>query len=294
MVTQKFGGIHTDEKLNKLEHYLKSYSTALKNQKFRLIFFDAFAGTGDIQIGDEAPLLQQGEEYEPFIRGSAHRALRLGAVFDQYVFVEKSRTKAQELSELRKQFPTLADRIVVRCGDANEELRRFCTQTDWKRSRAVAFLDPYGNQVEWETIAAIARTEAIDLWYLFPAGLGVHRQISRRGAVHESHEASLDRLLGTREWRDAFIETGRANDLFGAQEKQERRSTPESVTLFMLRRMKAIFKGGVLDEWLPLGSRGIHMYSLIFAWANPSPKARQLATTLARAVLRSGARGRYK
>jgi hypothetical protein len=44
----------------------------------------------------------------------------------------------------------------------------------------------------------------------------------------------------------------------------------------MIARMKQVFRGGVLDEWLPLGSRNIHMYSLLFAWANPSPKAPHL------------------
>lgn len=32
------------------------------------------------------------------------------------------------------------------------------------------FLDPYGMQVDWATIEAIAKTKAIDLWILFPLG----------------------------------------------------------------------------------------------------------------------------
>jgi three-Cys-motif partner protein len=290
---QQFGSAHTDQKLGKLQDYLATYSTALKKQKFRLAFFDAFAGTGDIKVGDDAPLLEQLGEYDAFIRGSARRALSLGTAFDEYVFVEKSKKKIVELTKLREEFPDIADRIVVRQGDANAELLDFCKQTDWRATRAVVLLDPYGNQVDWQTIVAIAKTEAIDLWYLFPAGLGVHRQISRGGRVHETHEASLDRLLGTPDWRTAFIETRETRDLFGPIESHERRATPESITRFMYERMKCVFRGGVLDEWLPLGSRGIHMYSLMFAWANPSEKA-ALAGTLARAVLRSNKRGRAK
>ena len=293
MKAQKFGSAHTDEKLDKLQRYLVAYSTALKKQKFRLVFFDAFAGTGGIQIGDEAPLLQGIDEFEPFIQGSAHRALQLGDAFDEYVFVEKSRKKVQELRELLTVFPKLAGHISIRQGDANEELKKFCRDTDWKRTRAVVFLDPCGNQVEWETVVAIANTHAIDLWYLFPAGLGVYRQISKKGAVHKTQEASLDRLLGTTGWRDIFIKTGTTNDLFGDQESVLKEATVESVTQFMADRMKDVFKGGVLDEWLPLGSRGIHMYSLMFAWANPSERA-ALAGKLARAVIRSGKRGRSK
>jgi three-Cys-motif partner protein len=147
--------------------------------------------------------------------------------------------------------------------------------------------------VSWETIIAIAATEAIDLWYLFPAGLGVYRQISKSGDIHETHEASLDKLFGTHEWRNVFVETQSENDLFEARENRKKQATVESVTRFMAERMRTVFKGGVLDEWLPLGSKGIHMYSLMFAWANPSKKAK-LAGKLARAVLRSNKDGRTK
>jgi len=291
--TQRFGSAHTAEKLRNLEEYLKSYSTALKNQDFQLVYFDAFAGTGDIQIGIEASLLETIDEYRPFIKGSAHRALQLGTAFDEYIFVEKSRSKAQLLHELKKQYPAIADRISIKQSDANEALLKFCVQTDWSRTRAVVFLDPFGNQVKWTTIEAIAKTEAIDLWYLFPAGLGVHRQIGKDAQVHASHEASLDDMLGTKDWRRAFIADHDSEDLFGARKGAEKVATPKSVTHFMIDRMKRIFKGGVLDEWLALGSKGIHMYSLVFAWANPSPKAK-LAGKLAKAVLGSTRRGRTK
>lgn len=162
---------------------------------------------------------------------------------------------------------------------------------DSNRTRAVVFLDPFGNQVSWQTIVAIAETKAIDLWYLFPAGLGVLRQISKRKGVHKDHEASLDKLLGTPEWRDVFIETKSVGGLFDQREDRERRATVESITKFMADRMKTVFKGGVLDEWLPLGSGNVHMYSLMFAWANPSEKAK-LAGKLASAVLRSSSVGR--
>ena len=291
MPPHRFGSLHTEKKLEKLEAYLKAFSTALKRQKFHLIFFDAFAGTGDVQIADQAPLLDVVDDYSGFIEGSAQRALRFGDAFDQYIFVEKSRVKARQLENLRGQFPSISDRISIRCGDANQELERFCAATDWKDTRAVVFLDPFGNQVSWKTIVSIANTKAIDLWYLFPAGLGVLRQISKLGNVHSTHVASLDKLLGTTEWRDVFVEPRPTVDLFGTQAGQERRATVESITQFMVDRMKTVFKGGVLDEWLPLGSRNIHMYSLMFAWANPSESAR-LAGKLALAVIRSGSRGR--
>ncbi|HWA31232.1 MAG TPA: three-Cys-motif partner protein TcmP [Rhizomicrobium sp.] len=284
---QRFGSAHTGQKLEKLEEYLRAYSTALKNQGFELVYFDAFAGAGDVQIADADTTLLDGiDDYTPFIHGSAQRALSFKTAFNRYVFVDAKSANIEALNALRDQNSDIADRVVIKKGDANSELLDFCRSTNWKKTRAVVFLDPYGNQVKWETVEALAATKAIDLWYLFPAGLGVYRQISKKRGVHGTHERSLDDLFGTAEWREAFVETVRVTDLFGSREEQEKKATVESVTRFMADRLKTVFGGGVLDEWLPLGSRKIHMYSLMFAWANPDEKAK-LAGKLALAVLRS-------
>ncbi len=45
-----FGGPWTKEKLAILNKYLDAYTTALKNQPFHLIYIDAFAGTGEVEL----------------------------------------------------------------------------------------------------------------------------------------------------------------------------------------------------------------------------------------------------
>jgi hypothetical protein len=107
------------------------------------------------------------------------------------------------------------------------------------------------------------------------------------GGDREGKEKSLDRLLGTSSWRQALVSKTSTSDLFGASRDTTNVASPEAITEFMIDRMKGVFKGGVLDEWLPLGSRGRHSYSLIFACANPEPKAHELALRLAKSVLRN-------
>jgi three-Cys-motif partner protein len=287
---QRFGSAHTKSKLDKLEAYLRAFTTALKHQRFELIYFDAFAGTPDIDVGSADVPLLSAQDFRPLIQGSSRRALKF-ANFSKFIFVERKRANVSELVSLKREHSALSERIEIRHGDANVELQRFCG--NWPRMRrAVVFLDPFGNQVTWDTLTRIAATRAIDLWYLFPAGLGVHRQIGKSGAAHaDHHAASLDKLLGTPDWRAAFAETKETADLFGPTRQQRKTATPESITEFMIARMKRIFAGGVLDEWLPLGSEGRHSYSLIFACANPDPKANTLAMRLARAVLKSDKNG---
>jgi three-Cys-motif partner protein len=60
-------------------------------------------------------------------------------------------------------------------GDANEAIKSEINWSGWRNTRAVMFLDPYGMEVEWETLQAIAKTEAIDVWYLFSLS-GLYRQ----------------------------------------------------------------------------------------------------------------------
>jgi three-Cys-motif partner protein len=282
-----FAGLHTQTKLSVVEGYLKAYVTALKKHRFHTVFFDAFAGTGELPLkGDEAGMFADVEEVTS-ITGSARRALAISPPFSQYIFVEKMKGKISALEKLRSEFPHRAPNIVIKQADANDAIAEFCARTDWRRTRAVMFLDPFGNQVKWSAIEAIAKTKAIDLWYLFPAQLGVGRQISRSGEFDETKAASLDRLLGTTAWREEFIRRYSETDLWGNSSDQTlKQVTVDGITRFMIRRMKIVFKGGVLDEWLPLGRGGAHWYSLLFAWANPSKQAGDIAQRISQSLMK--------
>ena len=48
-----YGGPWTLEKLDILESYLDAYTTALKKQPFKLMYIDAFAGTGYVEPQDK-------------------------------------------------------------------------------------------------------------------------------------------------------------------------------------------------------------------------------------------------
>jgi three-Cys-motif partner protein len=139
------------------------------------------------------------------------------------------------------------------------------------------FLDPFGSQVKFSTIESIAKTEAIDLWYLFPAFLSVFRQISADGRMTKEQRESIERILGTVNWRETWIKTEVQKNLFGHQTVNSKQVEIDDITRFMISRMKTVFDGRVLDNWLPLGKDGAHWYSLLFAWANPGEKAKLAA-----------------
>jgi three-Cys-motif partner protein len=111
-MAHSFGGKWTQEKLEKVGYYLQSYATALKNQNFRLIYVDAFAGTGYVSLKDknenQLSLLEFEEtEVREFVSGSAKNALEVNPPFDEYVFIEKNEKRFAELENLKKDFPNL-------------------------------------------------------------------------------------------------------------------------------------------------------------------------------------------
>jgi three-Cys-motif partner protein len=203
METHQFGGPWTVEKLNALSGYLAGYAQALKNQPFRRWYIDAFAGTGDRAAKrQEAASLMEIPELDVMTKGSARVALEIEPPFDRYIFIEKRRRRSSALEHLKSEFPNCAIEILNE--DANAAVQRICRDTDWRSNRAVLFLDPYGMQVSWETLVAVASTKAIDLWMLYPSGMGLNRLLTKDGEIPSEWQETLDRSLGTPSWREAF------------------------------------------------------------------------------------------
>lgn len=289
---QHWGGDWTEVKLAALREYLKMYATALKNQSFGRIYIDAFAGTGyrsqPTKLDEGTSLFEEFKETDQFAKGSARIALEIDPPFTRYVFIEKDPRKFAELKRMiETDFPSKIAEIDFRNDDANVAIPELCRSTEhWRRNRAVLFLDPYGMQVDWTTLAAVAQTRAIDTWYLFPAFIGLGRMLPHSGVVPHEWEDTLDRCLGEAGWRNEFYQTSTTADLFDApQDSRERRLDREKVERYFRRRLASVF-AGVAPRALPLlNSRGVLMYQLFFA-CNGSQKARTLALKLARQVLK--------
>ena len=284
MAQKSFGGAGTVRKLQTVADYASFYTKVLSG-RFNLHYLDAFAGTGEIPYSSELPLISETEDLDKVIRGSARRALQIDKPFDRYVFADLKHKNTVSLLELPNEFPLLRDRIIVQQGDANDITLEFCRSLK-HNDRALVFLDPFGNQVNWMTLEAIAATKKVDLWYLFPAGLGVARQITNSGEVLAFSEASLDRLFGGGEWREECITLETKPDLFtGDLQVAQKIATAEGITRYMIQKMGDIFGGGVSQSWLPLGKNGVHKFSLLFACSNPGDNAKKLAQRVAQEIM---------
>lgn len=291
------GSRDTGDKLNRLQQYLQSYSIALSKQKFGRIYVDAFAGSGSRTETRAALPLFDGPEASPEdvdTPGSARIALEISPPFDTVVLVEKDEDRFAELERLRSQFP---DRdVILKRGDANEHVRRLCEKFKWNRQigslrgiRGVVFLDPYGMEVEWSTVEAIARTQALDCWYFFPLS-GLYRNAPHNPTkLDPDKERSLDRVLGATDWRDRWYTHSIERDIFENEAQATVRADVDAIEAYVKERLQTVFKGAVLPP-LRLRHNGSNapMASLFFAVSNPSSAAVGLATDIARYILKRG------
>lgn len=296
----RFGGDWTTAKLDVLAKYLASYTTALKekpskNRPFRKGYIDAFAGTGyrDARRDDESGKPSQGlllpdlaeQEPQALLDGSARLALKTEPRFDRYVFIERRVERCAQLEALKAEFPHLASDIQIRHGDANTEIQELCKK-DWSSHRAVLFLDPYGMQVEWRTIESIAGTKAIDLWLLFPLGIGVNRLLKRSGDIPESWRRRLNTLLGTEDWYEDFYRVESMPTLFGGAEDRVVKATTDTIGRYFNERMKSIFAAVAEHPKVLRNSANSPLYLLCFAAGNQNGAA--IALRIANHLLTKG------
>ncbi|OGX11489.1 MAG: hypothetical protein A2351_04410 [Omnitrophica bacterium RIFOXYB12_FULL_50_7] len=290
---QQFGGNWTEVKLAMLKDYLAAYTTALKNQPFSKMYIDAFAGAGYREIETQADSLglfaaQAEAEGEGFFDGSAMLALQIPTLFDRYVFIEKKKKYMEELRRaVSANCPSLSGRMDFQPGDANEILPDLCRKTDWKKTRAVLFLDPFGMSVDWHTMEAIARTQAIDVWILFPAGIGVNRLLKQNpDHIPARWQEKLDRIFGNGEWKKAFFKTSSEQTLFGEEIVTKKvRGSISAIADYYRERLETIFPRVASNPRYLFNTKRSPMFIFTFAVGNPSPKAQGLAMKIARHIL---------
>lgn len=210
-LSSSFGGEWTIEKLAILARYLDNYTKVLKNQRFfKLMYIDAFAGTGQIAFRD------QDKDAINFLKGSAQIAIDVAnKPFDRLIFVEQDPDRCLELERLCAKHS--GRDIVVKNAEANDFLRNF--QEDWRAWRGVLFLDPFATEVEWTTIETISKFNALDTWILFPVS-AIARMLPRSRKpddISEELSNRLTRIFGDNRWKEVYHESPQQN-LFGESE----------------------------------------------------------------------------
>ena len=265
---QRFGGPWTVEKLGILSNYIGFYATALKRQPFDLIYIDAFAGTGRIEIGDD-------EGYE-IIDGSAKLALQANGDFAEYIFIERNKAYADKLQSLvDKEFPEKKKKVKIIPKDCNDVVLEIGKTVNWGKTRAILFLDPYAAAVKWETLKVIANTGAIDVWYLFPFS-AANRMLKKQGKIDPSWKAKLNSIFGDNSWEAELYEEDPQTNLFGTT-NMIKSSDWTTLQKYIERQLGLIFPAVSRNSRVLMNRNNSPLFLFCFAVSNKNQKAQQLA-----------------
>jgi three-Cys-motif partner protein len=271
----RFGGRWTEDKLKVLRDYIHFYTKALSAQPFKLVYIDAFAGTGRCHV-------KSGAHGERIIDGSAKIALDCSPAFDAIHFVERKKSHAAELQKLIASHPNGSRATLVQEA-AQDCLPNILRQHNWRSTRGVLFLDPYGLQCNWKMIEEIAATKALDVFFLVSlSGLFRQAAIDER-AIDEVKAARLTAFLGTDEWRAALYSNERL-DLFD-DPVMTRDAGYLPILNFVTDRLRMVF-AEVNEPRVLYQSTGAPLFALYFAVSNPSAAARSLAGRVSKDIMK--------
>lgn len=294
-MAHQFGSDWTKIKLNCVREYAEAWSTLMRptadKYGWQTRYIDAFSGSGSYvpktstrgKLGSD-DLLDTDEEREELQKGSAQIAIDMQPPFDRIDLIELKSDFANDLQRIAG--VDFNRRVFVHREDVNDALPRLCRTLDKRRDRALIFVDPYGCEVDWSTLEAIARSEVSDVWYLAPTS-GLNRQLSEDpGKIEPYKRERLRKSLGTDDWEPLFYRKITEPDLFGPRETIMRTAGPDEVEKVLLDRLGSIFPA-VYQRCLRLkNTRNGHLFSLCFAVSNPNKKAQTLAMRVAGGIIK--------
>jgi three-Cys-motif partner protein len=169
-----------------LARYIDAFTTSMHEKWGGLHYIDLFAGAG-IERLEESKVLEW---------GSPMLAARTRFPFSQLHLCEKSKVKHKALATRLSQ---VGSDPQILCGDANERVDEIVRQVPTKDTLSLAFLDPYGLHLEFETLRKLSDIRA-DLIIFFPD----HIDALRNWEMHylRDSNSNLDRCLGAgADWR---------------------------------------------------------------------------------------------
>lgn len=239
----KFGGDWTESKIEILVEYAKAYLTIMSKyaarHDWKLLYFDGFAGSGEIKKGND--------ENQKIIIGAATRIveIEIPRPFDLYYFVEKDPNNVKSLEiKLNKEKKSNIHIINTDCNEKILAMSNFLKTPRGKKFKTLAYIDPYGMQLNWESIVSLQKLN-VDAWILIPTGMGVNRLLTTTGQISNAWLERLELFLGMErtEILKYFYDTIQVNTLFGMEDRvyKKQKAIEKSAELYK-ERLGELFK----------------------------------------------------
>jgi three-Cys-motif partner protein len=196
-------GTWAKDKVFYLEKYINTFETSMQGKPWRRrIYIDLFSGPGKCAIKD-------GHGY---FLGSPLISLNTLHPFTDYYFVDMESENIEALKERSKATQVNQNKIHFSIGDSNEKVLEIVNEIKridsefiygvWP-SLNLAFLDPEGFELSWNTVSTLATVNRMDL-IIHYSQQGVKRMADR--ALMSNKETAIDKFFGDTEWRKVYKE----------------------------------------------------------------------------------------
>ena len=201
-------GLWTYDKLYYLNAYIDRFIVSMRSKKWRAIhYIDLFSGPGKNSLPDGR-----------IIAGSPLLALSQKQPFDRYFFSDIESANVDALKQRCALQNTQNPKITFRVGDANEVVKQVVNDihqvdkpiTDKWSSLNLAFLDPEGLELRWETVEKLAscRTDMI----IYYSQMGITREAPRE--IQLQPPSTIDFFFGDTGWRQIYQQHQRGEESF--------------------------------------------------------------------------------
>lgn len=267
----EWGGKWTEKKLDAFSKYVWSYLKIMKSHPYwKTIYFDGFAGCGSRKKEKSELFIQLRltEEDETVYKSSAERVLFVkdDLRFDYYYFIDTKKSSIQKLEEILNSLKVSDGRsLAFRTGDANKWLIELSKTLKTNKYSALIFLDPFGMQINWESIESLKGTRS-DIWILIPTGVIVNRLLDKKGELKFLRKLQSFFGLNEEQIRNEFYETKVEDTLFGEAEITKKVLQPiEKISYLYLKRLTTIWDFTISKPLRLDNNHGFPIFHFVFA-----------------------------
>jgi three-Cys-motif partner protein len=239
---------------------------------------DAFAGSGKRAFPNKEeqtfPLFDITPEEENIYQGAAERVIRIKQRgFDHYYFIENDNASRNELENILSSVKKEKKLDLHFCdGDANEYIYNLAdTMKKNKKFCSLTLLDPFGMQVNWDSIVQLKDTRT-DLWILIPSGIIINRLLDKNGKLKNIDKLVAFFGLSEHEIREYFYEQdNNPHGLFDVDNEIQKTSMPiQKISELYIQQLKTIFKKVTPKPLEMKNSRNVPLFHFAFASNNPT------------------------
>lgn len=286
---KSWGGKWTEEKLDAFEKYVKAYLTIMNKHRdaygWKLLYFDGFAGSGTRNQEDEEQEVKIAYDlFEEEItiedlnvyEGAAERVVKIEASkirsFDHFYFVDKNEESCKALEQKLESYNTNGKKHFL-TKDANDAVKMLAnTLRKNNDCKALAFLDPFGMQIDWTSIETL-KDLSVDLWILVPTGVIINRLLERKIDQQKglAHADKLQTFFGMPEdeIKSLFYTEELMPTLFGEETViTKTKNSIRKIAQLYIERLKDVFPYVTEDPLVLFNNHNVPIYHLVCASKN--------------------------